>query len=100
MVARVLDMAASSKPSRGPLARPLPDDVGKTLQRSDRSPGIGPLRRLLEADVVARFAARAAVEQGARHIDHLWCANPLIGDRRAALPAEAAHGAALGLLEP
>src|SRR5437763_856620 len=73
------------------LFRALPDHAGKALQRHQRLAGIGPFLEFFDRDVIERLAAGALVEQRAGDVDHVRPARALIGDRRAAMGAEAAR---------
>src|SRR5689334_17769330 len=79
------------------LARTIPHHARKTLEWHQRLAGVSPLLQLLDADVVDRLAAGAALEQCARDVDHVLRARPLVIQRRAARGAEIPH-AAVGLV--
>src|SRR5712671_659442 len=74
------------------LFRALPDHAGKTFQRHQRLAGISPLLQFLDRDVIERLPAGAPREQRARDVDHVRRARALVGERRAAMLAEAARG--------
>src|SRR5262245_43836992 len=48
-----------------------PHDARIPLQGTQPFVAIGPFRRVLDGDVIERFATGAAVEQGARYVHHL-----------------------------
>src|SRR5256885_6000048 len=79
---------------RAPLSpRTLPHHAGIALQRAERLCAIGPFRRFLQVKMVARLAARAGFENGARDVHPFWCALALIGERGSADGAEASRRA-------
>src|SRR5690349_4880439 len=79
-------------------ARALPDDARIALQRHQPLARIGPVLPLIDADVIDRLAAGAALEQRARNVDHVARARALVKERRAAARAEAALGPGLLVL--
>src|SRR3954469_22813249 len=81
------------------LFRALPDHAGKAFQRHQRLAGIGPFLQLLDGNVIERLAAGALPEQRAGDVDHVRAARALVGDRRAAMRAEAARGLGRLVLE-
>src|SRR3954470_5864546 len=70
--------------------RPIPHHARIALQRDEPLAPVGPLRPLIEADVIERLPTGAACKQRARDVDHLL-GSALVDQRRAAAPAEAAR---------
>src|SRR6185436_12856889 len=62
-----------------------------TLEGNERRAGVDPVLQLVDAGVIQRLAAGAALEQRARDIDHVRRMRALVEQRRPAAAAEAAH---------
>ena len=73
------------------LARPRPHHARIALERHEPLSAVGPVLRLVDADMIDRLTPGAAVKQRARDVDHVARACTLVDQRRAAAPAEAAR---------
>src|SRR5579862_2087214 len=71
----------------------FPQHAGIALEGDEGLVAVRPFRRLLEMQMIARLAPGAPGEDRARDVDHLGRMRALIGERRSALRAEAAHRA-------
>ena len=72
---------------------------GIAFERYQPLAHIGPVPQLLDAEMIARLAPGALLEEGARHIDHLRGMRRLVEERCAAALAEAARRARRLVLE-
>src|SRR5262249_44960611 len=74
-----------------PVSRALPYDARKSFEGNQLLAAIGPVRGILDRDVVARLAAGARLEERPRDVHHLRRVAAHIEERRAAAGAEMAY---------
>src|SRR3954466_10871936 len=70
--------------------RPIPHHARIALERDEPLAPVGPVLRLVDADMIDRLPPGAGFEQRTRNVDHLFPCT-LVDQRRAAAPAEAAR---------